>query len=180
MIHQFRRRIQRLSLVVLGLLTASLVWFQPAPQAATEPWIPTVPVQWDKQYARVPDWSQLTFSNLPPLLSGGAVDIPGDLVSSLGYDPSRIWQAGQSVAEVLKLGDFQTSLYPQLFNLQTLAQFAQLDLNQVALGALEMVGGQRVEDLVSAIPGLGNLRPGQVPPLDALISQAFPMSNLRT
>ncbi|MBD2234694.1 hypothetical protein [Phormidium tenue] len=133
MTHRFQRRIQRLGLVALGLLTAGLVWFKPAPQAATEPWIPTVPVQWDKQYARVPNWSQLTFATLPPLLSGGAVDIPGDLVSSLGYDPSRIWQAGQSVAEVLKLGDFQTSLYPQLFNLQTLAQMGQIDLSQVAL-----------------------------------------------
>lgn len=179
MTHRFRRRIQRFSLVVLGLLTAGLVWFKPAPQAATEPWIPTVPVQWDKHYARVPDWSQLTFSNLPSLLSGGAVDIPGDLVASLGYDPSRIWQAGQSVAEVLKLGDFQTSLYPQLFNLQTLAQMGQIDLSQVALSALEMVGWQRVEDLVAAIPGLGNLRLDQVPPLDALISGALPVSSLQ-
>ncbi|PSN12050.1 hypothetical protein C7293_21815 [filamentous cyanobacterium CCT1] len=112
------------------------------------------------------------------MLSGGAVDIPGDLVSSLGYDPSRIWQAGQSVAEVLKLGDFQTSLYPQLFNLQTLSQFAQIDLNQVALGALELVGWQRVEDLVAAIPGLGNLRLDQVPPLETLISEALPVSSL--
>jgi hypothetical protein len=179
MTHRFRRRIKRFGLAALGLLLASFVWFKPAPQAATEPWIPTVPVQWDKQYARVPDWSQLTVANLPPLLSGGAVDIPGDLVSSLGYDPSRIWQAGQSVAEVLKLGDFQTSLYPQLFNLQTLAQFAQLDLNQVSLGALELVGWQRVEDLVAAIPGLGNLRLDQVPPLEALISEVLPISSLR-
>ena len=177
--NRFRRRLQRLSLVALGLLTAGFIWFKPAPQAATEPWIPTVPVQWDEHYARVPDWSQLTFANLPPLLSGGAVDIPGDLVSSLGYNPSRIWQTGQSVPEVLKLGDFQTSLYPQLFNLQTLAQFAQLDLNQVALGALELVSWQRVEDLVSAIPGLGNLRLEQVLPLEALISQALPVSSLR-
>ncbi|MBE9110330.1 hypothetical protein IQ273_12995 [Nodosilinea sp. LEGE 07298] len=176
---RFRRHLQRLGLVTLGLLTAGLVWFEPAPQAATEPWIPTVPVQWDKQYERVPDWSQLTFANLPPLLSGGAIEIPGDLVSSLGYDPSRIWQAGQSVAEVLKLGDFQTSLYPQLFNLQTLAQMGQIDLSQVALSALEMVGWQRVEDLVSAIPGLGNLRLEQVPPLEALISEALPVSSLQ-
>ncbi|PSN11323.1 hypothetical protein C7293_24705 [filamentous cyanobacterium CCT1] len=72
MTHQFQRRLQRLALMALGLLTAGLVWFKPAPQAATEPWIPTVPVQWDEQYARVPDWSQLTFDNLPPLLSGRA------------------------------------------------------------------------------------------------------------
>ena len=176
---RFRRWIKRFSLVALGLLAASVVWFKPAAPAATEPWIPTVPVQWDKRYARVPDWSQLTFANLPPLLSDGAVDIPGDLVSSLGYDPSRVWQAGQSVVEVLKLGDFQTSLYPQLFNLQTLAHMGQIDLSQVALSALEMVGWQRVEDLVSAIPGLGNLRLDQVPPLDALISAALPMSSLQ-
>ncbi|PSR19307.1 hypothetical protein C8255_02805 [filamentous cyanobacterium CCP3] len=168
-----------MALVALGLIAASLIWFNPAPQAATEPWIPTVPVQWDEQYARVPDWSQLTFSNLPPLLSSGAVEILGDLVSSLGYDPSRIWQAGQSVAEVLKLGDFQTSLYPQLFNLQTLAQMGQIDLSQVALSALEMVGWQRVEDLVSAIPGLGNLRLDQVPPLETLISEVLPASSIQ-
>lgn len=177
--NRFRRHMKRLGLAALGLLAASFVWFKPAAPAATEPWIPTVPVQWDEHYARVPDWSQLTFTNLPPLLSGGAVDIPGEITRSLGYDPSRIWQAGQSVAEVLKLGDFQTSLYPQLFNLQTLSRFAQLDLNQVALGALELVGWQRVEDLVSAIPGLGNLRLDQVPPLDALISGVLPVSSLQ-
>ena len=166
--------------LVLGLTLVTVLWLQLTPMQATlntsEDWIPTTAMTWDEQYVRLPDWSQLTFGNLPPLMSDGSFDAPEDIIQSVGYDLSRQWAAGQSVETVLKLGDFQTSLYLQLFNLENIADIVQLDLNQIALEALDLVDWQTIEDLVGAIPTLGNLVIDQVPPLEALLESVTPQN----
>ena len=164
-------------ILLLGLTLVTVLWLQPPPIQATlntsDDWIPTTAMTWDEQYVRLPDWSQLTFGNLPPLMSDGSFTAPEDIIQSLGYDLSRQWAAGQSVETVLKLGDFQTSLYLQLFNLENIADIAQLDLNQIALNALDLTGWQTIEDFVAAIPTLGNLVIDQVPPLAALVDSVM-------
>ena len=166
-------------ILLLGLTLVTVLWLQPPPMQATEDWIPTTAMTWDEQYVRLPDWSQLTFGNLPPLMSDGSFDAPEEIIQSLGYDLSRQWTAGQSVETVLKLGDFQTSLYLQLFNLENIADIAQLDLNQIALEALDLASWQTIADLVDAIPTLGNLTLDQVPPLSDLMDLVSPQ-NLQT
>lgn len=164
-------------ILLLGLTLMTVLWLQLTPMQATlntsNDWIPTTAMTWDEQYVHLPDWSQLTFGNLPPLMSDGSFTAPEDIIQSLGYDLSRQWSAGQSVETVLKLGDFQTSLYLQLFNLENIADIAQLDLNQIALKALDLAGWQSIEDLVSAIPTLGNLVIDQVPPVAALVDSVM-------
>ena len=170
-------------ILLLGLTLITVLWLQLTPMQATsntaEDWIPTTAMTWDEQYVRLPDWSQLTFGNLPPLMSDGSFTAPEDIIQSLGYDLSRQWTAGQSVETVLKLGDFQTSLYLQVFNLESIAELTQLDLDQIALGALDLAGWQTIEDLVDAIPTLGNLTLDQVPPLSDLMDLVSPQ-NLQT
>lgn len=167
--------LRNLGLLLIGLMAILMVWIPGASFAsiAPEPPIPTTAISWDNQFARAPDWSQITFRTLPPILADGAFESTPDINQALGYDLSRVWQAGQTADTYLKLGDFQTSFYPQLFNLHTIAQITDLDLEQVVLGALETMAWQTLDDLVTAIPGLGGLRIDAIPPIESLLSQVL-------
>ena len=139
---------------------------------APEPPIPTAAIEWDGQAARVPDWSRISLRSLPPVMSAGAFRAPPEVANAVGYDVSRAWEAGQTADTYLKLGDFQTSLYPQIFNLHTIATLNNLDLQQVAIRNLEMATWQTINDLVTAIPGLSNLPVSQVKPIAQLLSKS--------
>jgi murein DD-endopeptidase MepM/ murein hydrolase activator NlpD len=158
---------------LVGLILSFLLVLLPLPGAArdiaTEPAMPLTTIEADGQFARVPNWSQISFSSLPPILSDGSFTAPPEVNQLLGYDLSRSWQAGDRADQYLKLGDFQTSLYPQLFNLETLGQMANFDPSQIALDALQMMAWQKIDDLVTAIPGLGSYQVDNVPPIAALL-----------
>ena len=145
---------------------------------APEPAIPTTAIEWEQQAARVPDWSRISFHTLPPIASDGSFTAPPEASQAVGYDLSRTWEAGQTPDTYLKLGDFQTSLYPQIFNLHTIAITDGFDLQQVPLSSLEMATWQTVNDLVTAIPGLSNLPVGRSPPIAKLFSQSSLISNV--
>ncbi|MEL6491573.1 MAG: hypothetical protein AAFQ95_16575 [Cyanobacteria bacterium J06621_3] len=165
----------RLISILFGLLIGLLCFLMPAPAFASiapEPSIPTAAIEWDGQAARVPDWSRISFRSLPPVTVDGSFAAPSEVANAVGYDLSRSWKAGQTTDTYLKLGDFQTSLYPQIFNLHTIATLDNLDLQQVALSSLEMATWQTVNDLVTAIPGLSNLPVNQVPPIAQLLSKS--------
>ncbi|MBF2050772.1 MAG: M23 family metallopeptidase [Elainella sp. C42_A2020_010] len=163
---------------LVGLVLSCLLVFVPlegvARDIAAEPAIPITTVASEGQFARVPDWSQISFSTLPPILSDGSFVAPSEVNQLLGYDLSRTWQAGDTADQYLKLGDFQTSLYLQLFNLETIAQLANFDSSQIALDALQMIAWQKIDDLVTAIPGLSNYKVADVPPIAALLRDQFP------
>ncbi|KAM3099289.1 M23 family metallopeptidase [Phormidesmis sp. 146-12] len=135
---------------------------------------PITPIDSNGQHARVPDWSNITFRTLPPILEDGEFVAPSDLNQAIGYDLSRSWKAGRTADAYLKLGDFQTTLYPQIFNLYTIAQLTNLNLDQVPLSALEMANWQTLDNLLTAIPELGNRRVSEVSPIAALLNQKFP------
>jgi murein DD-endopeptidase MepM/ murein hydrolase activator NlpD len=154
--------------VFLAGLLCCLVWLLPVEWATAQD-IPTTLVESEGQYAAVPDWSQITFSTLPAILSDGGFDAPADVSEMLGYDLSRTWQAGDRADTYLKLGDFQNSLYLQVFNLYTISQISGFDLSQVALSSLELSSWQTIDDLITAIPGLGNYQVEDVVPIASLL-----------
>ena len=171
------RRIMLLKAFVTGLAIVCITLLFPVSVAASpdaEATLPIASVEWDGQYARIPDWSEITLHTLPPILEDGEFVAPSDLNQALGYDLSRQWKAGQTADNYLKLGDFQTSLYPQFFNLYTIAQLTQLDLKEVALSNFKTATQQTLDQLVTAIPGLDSYRLNQVPAIAALFSQKFP------
>jgi hypothetical protein len=165
----------RLIGLILSLIIGLFLFISPESAIASiapEPPIPTTAIEWEQQYARIPDWSQISFRTLPPVSSGGEFSAPPEASESLGYDLLRKWQAGQTTDTYLKLGDFQTSLYPQIFNLHTIAGLNDLHLPQVALNSLEMADWQTVNDLVTAVPGLSNLPVQQVEPIAKLLAES--------
>jgi hypothetical protein len=165
----------RLIGLIFSLIIGLFLFISPESAIASiapEPPIPTTAIEWEQQYARIPDWSQISFRTLPPVSSDGEFSTPLEASESLGYNLSRKWQAGQTTDTYLKLGDFQTSLYPQIFNLHTIAGLNDFDLQQVALNSLEMADWQTVDDLVTAVPGLSNLPIQQVEPIAKLLTES--------
>ena len=167
-----RKALRSLGLFLVRFMLVGLMVLLPTQlfaSIAPDPPIPTTVISLAGQYARVPDWAQITFRTLPPILSGGVFESPSEINQQLGYDLSRQWEVGQTADTYLKLGDFQTSLYPQIFNLHTIAQIANLDLEQVALSAFKTVTWQTLDDLVTAIPGLGGYEVADIPVIADLL-----------
>jgi murein DD-endopeptidase MepM/ murein hydrolase activator NlpD len=168
------RRIIAELVILVGLILSCFLWFVPVSWAATD--LPTTMVESEGQYAPVPDWSQITFGTLPAILSDGGFEAPADVNQMLGYDISRTWQAGDRADTYLKLGDFQNSLYLQIFNLYTISQISGFDPSQVALSGLEMASWQTIDDLVTAIPGLGSYPVEEVAPIAALLKDKISLT----
>jgi murein DD-endopeptidase MepM/ murein hydrolase activator NlpD len=168
-----KRRIVTGWSILIGLVLCCWLWLVGAAIAQA---IPTTMIESEGQYAAVPDWSQITFGILPAILSDGGFDAPADVNQMLGYDFSRTWQAGDRADTYLKLGDFQNSLYLQVFNLYTISQISGFDPSQVALSSLELASWQTIDDLVTAIPGLGNYQVKDVAPIAALLKDKVPLT----
>ncbi|MBD2181853.1 hypothetical protein H6S82_00095 [Planktothrix sp. FACHB-1355] len=156
-----------LAFVFGGLFFPSTAQFPPAsvPGAAIE--IATF------KNAAIPDWSQISFGSLPGALSDGGFTVPPDIVSQLGFDPSRTWAAGQKPDTFLGLGDFEESFYLQKFNLATIAQLVSLDLSKFKLSDFGAIKFQSIASLVKAIPTLKNFKIGEVLPINDLLAASL-------
>lgn len=139
----------------------------PMPSSADTP---TITYSQGKYQTQAPDWSRITWGNLPPVQESGYLTIPNNLISVFGYDPSRSWSAGQKVDSVVMLGDADDAFKMSDFNLKSLNAIAPSS-NQLTLKDFGLIQWQTPKTLVKAIPSLGNLTLKQVPPLAALLSQ---------
>jgi hypothetical protein len=158
---------------IIACLACWLMLVMPAvAEIAPEYPFPITSIESGEQFARIPDWSQITLRSLPPIQEEGEFAATADVNNAAGYDLSRTWKAGQTADQYLKLGDLQTSFYPQIFNLYSIGQITNTDIQKVALSALESAAWQRIDDLVAAIPGLGNYPIQQMPPIEALLKKA--------
>ncbi|MBN3906694.1 MAG: hypothetical protein HWQ35_09065 [Nostoc sp. NMS1] len=107
-----------------------------------------------------PDWSRLKFSDMIISVSS-SVTYP----STRGTE-TRTWTAGQSIAEFMELGDFET---PQLaienLNLSTIALVQGINLSRLTLDDFQLTRWQTLPSLTEAIPGLGNRNVTSVKPV---------------
>ncbi|MBR8834447.1 MAG: M23 family metallopeptidase [Stigonema ocellatum SAG 48.90 = DSM 106950] len=117
----------------------------------------------------LPDWKQITFSQMPPISKSGSINA-SQYTQAVGYDLSRSWQAGQTPDQYLKLGDVSQALQPELLSVGAIAQTANLNLNQVALSNFTLVGEQTLDQLVKAVPLLGQFNVQDVAPIAALLT----------
>ncbi|WP_236739140.1 hypothetical protein [[Phormidium ambiguum] IAM M-71] len=124
--------------------------------------------------AAIPDWSQINFSSLPGALSNGGFTVPSDIVSQLGFDPSRSWITGQKPETFLTLGDFVSAFSLQKFNLATIAQLVGLDFSHLKLADLGTMKFQTITSLVNAIPTLKDAKIAKVLPINDLLSASLP------
>lgn len=107
-----------------------------------------------------PDWSRLKFSEMI-ISSDGQVTYPG----TRGNE-TRTWTAGQSIAEFMELGDFETpELAIEKLNISTIARVQGINLSDLRLDDFQLTQWQTLPNLVRAVPGLGNRSIGNVPPI---------------
>ena len=104
----------------------------------------------------VPEWDQISFGSLLPVQSSGSA---GD----------RSWEAGQSLSEILTLGDISPSLSAELLTEDAIAQFSELDPTQAALESFPLVGEQTLSQLASAVPQLSQTSISSIPPVSELL-----------
>ena len=112
----------------------------------------------------LPDWSQISLQNFPPIGSDGAIE-------SLG----RTWSAGQTLDQFLQLGDLEEALKAEILSLGTIEQLAlnATELDNLALGAFPLVGEQTISHLIEIVPNLGQLSLAEVaPPIQSGITTA--------
>lgn len=99
----------------------------------------------------------------------GNVDLRG-VVSQLGYDASRTWQAGNSLAGITELGDFGGS-FP--YSLRGIASVAGFDIGRYRLSGLgRLLGNQTIGDVVQAIPSLRSRRIDEVAVIASLLRRS--------
>jgi hypothetical protein len=131
--------------------------------------IPTLAYTNGQQQVLAPDWSKITWGNLPPIEESGWIQIPENLVKKLGYNPSRVWQAGDHPDQFTFLGDVQDALHPEAFKLEDISGITGLAMNTLNLNDFGLMNWQTPKSLVKAIPALANLPIEEVAPLRDLL-----------
>lgn len=118
----------------------------------------------------LPDFSQVSLSDFGGIEENGAI---GDEYNELaGYDVSRQFNEGDTPDQFLKLGDLN-SLAPEEFTLADIANSSntQVDISSIPLSEFSLVGKQTLEELVEAVPDLGNQNASEVAPIASLLEE---------
>ena len=126
----------------------------------------------DSHGAFLPDWANITFSLLPTITKGGSINL-SNLVGVLGYDPSRIWQAGTAITSILQLGDLANATNLPIRPLESILSAVGLPVDSLKLADFGLVGNQTIQSLVTAIPNLSQLTLETVQPLYDLVSNTL-------
>jgi hypothetical protein len=122
--------------------------------------------------AKLPNWANITFSDMPGISESGSFIAPEGVQDQLGYNPSRSWKAGQTPDQYMMLGDFQDSFKLQNLTLSEISSVTALDIGKVNLDSFGVMKLQTLGSLVQAIPSLEQLAITDVQPvLDLLKSQ---------
>lgn len=143
--------------------------------------IPYVVLNQGKQQALIPDWSRITFTSFvfaaPGFLSGGNLE--------------RQWSAGQTLDQVMTLGDFQNSLNLDGLNLLAVNRAVGRALDGTSMNVenavpplmlsdFALMQHQTIGSIVKAVPDLNKLEASKVPPIAALLRPAAGDSVLTT
>ncbi len=119
--------------------------------------------------APIPDWSKMTFKNMK-FGGSGSVEFPN--IKNPGMKELRTWTAGQSLSEVMELGDFEaTEFNIEDFTLTDIADITGINLKNFKLSDFETLKWQTLEDLAEAIPKFEDLKVGAIPPIQELVTK---------
>lgn len=104
---------------------------------------------------------RLTFDTMNPTTESGSVSIPGMGTIS--------WEPGMTADQFLRLGNFYDSFNLQLFSMEDIAKAAGIDLSTLTLADFPL-SNTTLQDLVTAIPDLGQWKVYDIPVVQDLLS----------
>lgn len=108
-----------------------------------------------------PDWSRIKFEGMI-FSEGGSISYPG----RKGGTETRTWEAGESLSQIMELGDFDDSgLGIEEISLEYMADKLRLNLEEFSLADFELMKWQTLPDLIDAIPELEKLNVNKVLPI---------------
>lgn len=135
-----------------GILNQAIGFLMPKANAE----IPVV----NSEAGFMPDWSRLRFRDMI-IQENGSITYPSGQGSQ-----TRIWQAGQSIAEFMELGDFaESDLNLEKLRLSEITRALNLNLQQLRLSDFDLIAWQTLPDLANAIPGLNKRNANSIPPI---------------
>lgn len=117
----------------------------------------------------LPNINQISFSSFPPVKVGGTIQLQGNIIQQLGFDPNRIWQAGQKLDTIIQLGDISDGFGVENFNLNQIKNLVNIDVNNLSLQNFGVIQFQTIGSLVNAIPTLQNKSLCSIIPLRDLV-----------
>ncbi len=137
--------------------------------AATLPNTDTIPTKLLNN-APVPDWENINFKSFV-FSSDGSIELP--IAKIPGYNSERVWKAGQSLDQVMELGDFEEVLGLENFSLKDIEKLSGISLQNTNLSDFSIAKWQTVPELVKAIPTLADEQVINVPPIRDLVGQTL-------
>lgn len=122
--------------------------------------------------APAPDWSQINFENMI-FSDGGSVNFPN--VKNPGMKVKRTWFAGDSLAEVMELGDFEaTEFNIESLNISQISNITGESFKNVKLDDFELIDWQTLGDLNAVVPNLSKFKAKSVKPINDFLKKAIP------
>lgn len=116
-----------------------------------------------------PDWTNITFKDMK-FGEAGSVEFPN--IKNPGMKETRSWEAGQSLADVMELGDFEATEFKiEELSLKDIAKITGIDLKELKLDSLELTNWQTIANLSDSIPDLGDMLVSEVPPINDAIQE---------
>jgi len=94
---------------------------------------------------RLPDWDVITFEDFPSVTQDGILG--SEYNSYVDYDLSRQWFAGDSVVDILKLGDLEEAFAIQEFSVGDILSIAGEDAEDISLESFGLVKDQTLQKL---------------------------------
>ncbi|MBO3458436.1 MAG: hypothetical protein KME33_13700 [Aetokthonos hydrillicola CCALA 1050] len=120
--------------------------------------------------APVPDWDNINFKSFV-FSSDGSIELP--TVKTPGYKSKRIWKAGQTLDQVMELGDFEEVLGLENFSLKNIENLSNISLENTKLSNFSITQWQTIPELIKAIPKLADEQVLDVPPIRDLVEQTL-------
>ncbi len=128
--------------------------------------------------APAPDWSKINFGSMK-FSEGGSVDFPN--IKNPGMKEKRVWTAGQSLADVMELGDFEeTEFKIQDLTLDKISKITGDNLKNFKLSDFDLLNWQTLPDLNAVVPGLSKLKVGSIPPIADFLKKALPNNKYKS
>lgn len=133
--------------------------------------IPTVTYNSGRFQLKAPDWTRINWSNLDPVQEGGFINLSSDIVSQLGYNPSRSWNAGQAIDSIIMLGDVDEAFEQSRFTLNRISALSQISNRGLSLDNFGLMRWQNLRSLTQAVPNLSNVNISRIAPVRDLLSR---------